>query len=170
MEVLKIPTAREGTILKQVTDLDHKAWLLTNRRFSHPSPPDHPAAPDHQAFKKIKKFWESRADQSLDMGIWDLKSFERVAFIGYVTLAPTTEYNIAEVGVEIAELYRRRGYGSLAIQAIVKYGRSELGYKVIEADILSANRGSRGMIEKLGFELSRESRGHAIYHQSQSQP
>lgn len=171
MEVITIPTERKGSFLRTVTELEDKAWLLTNRPFTHPLPPNKLGAPDYQAFIKLRAVWEKSAANDFNMGIWD-KRPQGIAFAGYVTLKRDQQHKkSAVIGVEIAEKHREKGYASLALNAIMKYGREELGYETYVADILSKNQASRNMVESLGFEfskkLSEQQPGHAIYMHNQ---
>lgn len=169
MATIQIPTSRRGIILSSVTDHEHRGWLLINRNFGHPLQPDQRGAPDYFAFQDLRKQWSKTEPDQLNMGIWDERRPRTPLFAGYVTLKPYNLINqrAAEVGCEIARKLHRHGYASLAISAIMKYGREELGYETVVADILSKNEASCRMVENLGFklspELSREKMGHSIY-------
>ncbi len=164
METLRIPVPEKGILLKNVTELEDKAWMLTHRQFTHPLLPDQMGAPDYYAYRQLRSSWQISDDASLNLGIWDVASFEKYAFIGYATLKPwRNDPKTGEIGCQIASVYQNRGYASIALTALIRFGKTELNYQNFIADILSGNAKSRRLFEKLGFDLIEELGGHSIY-------
>jgi RimJ/RimL family protein N-acetyltransferase len=157
MPALVIPTKREGVFLRSVTEVEDTAWFLTTRKFTHPLAPNKLGALDHGAFRQLQ--FERRRENrenpdTLNMGIWDRKTFNRLAFIGYAALYPDkTDEKVAEVGCRIAKQYRGREYATLATQTIIDYARAERGIESITARLKPGNWASLALVERLGFEL-----------------
>jgi RimJ/RimL family protein N-acetyltransferase len=155
-EIIRIPTEREGVILKTATALDDEAYLLVNRPFRAKVRPSDPLAPDNDVFKKLRVL-RSREDPSkLSMSIWDTQRFENSpVFAGFVELRPESEAeNTAKVGAEIAEIYRRYGYAATALRAIMNYGRENLGIDTFKAEVQPSNYASQQLVQRLGFEFT----------------
>lgn len=156
--ILKIPTERDGVILKAVTALDDEAYVLLGRPFRHPAKPSHPTAPDHEAFMRLRKIHKNETFDKLNMGIWDIKSFDLKVFTGYVELRPDNKAeHTATVGCIIAERYRQFGYATTALRAIMQYGRQHLDIETYRAEVGTSNLPSQHMVERLGFECVGES-------------
>ena len=92
----------------------------------------------------------SRDSQPIVLGIYlDVEDLP----IGYVVLKGINmELHTAEFGIAILDKrYRGQGYGWLASDLFIDYAFSELGFKVIAAAVLTSNRKSLNMFERLGF-------------------
>ena len=164
MEIIRIPTEREGVLLKTATELDDKYAVHAARNFYHPLKPDQVGAPDHHAYQALRTIRREADPNELMMGIWDTKGFQNIAFIGFVSLKPYPKLeNAAEVGCEINRDYRHRGYATIAVRGIMKYGRENLGYEDIVARIISKNTAFVNLFEGLGFRLDHEQRGASYY-------
>lgn len=58
----------------------------------------------------------------------------------------------AEIGYEISQPHRRRGYAIEAVKALIEWARREHGVQGFIASVSPGNVASRGLICKLGFE------------------
>lgn len=168
MEVLKLKTEQPGIVLRQVTELEDRAWFLTHRNFTHPESPENMGAPDYAAYQKQRRMWDSCPENQLSMGIWDSGNhFGGLIFAGYVTIKPSEipgHTNDGEVGVQIASQVQGNGYATLGLSALMKYSCQRYGYEHFVADVLAANKPSRNLFTKLGFdECPSPKKGHLTF-------
>jgi L-amino acid N-acyltransferase YncA len=76
-----------------------------------------------------------------------------VAFAATFVYRPRECYaGIAETSVYVSRLYRRRGAGRIALEALIQAAK-EAGYWKLVSRIFPENIASRGLVRKLGFEV-----------------
>ncbi|MDB9518762.1 GNAT family N-acetyltransferase [Roseofilum reptotaenium CS-1145] len=92
----------------------------------------------------------SRSGDPLAFGIYYVTE---ILPIGYAVLKGINwEIGTAEIGIAILdEMYRNRGYGTLAIGQLIDYTFEELNFELIGAAVLVSNRASVNLFQKLGF-------------------
>jgi L-amino acid N-acyltransferase YncA len=74
-----------------------------------------------------------------------------VAFAATFTYRPRECYaGIAEVSVYVARIYRRRGAGRIALEALIQAAK-EAGFWKLLSRIFPENLASRGLVRQLGF-------------------
>jgi RimJ/RimL family protein N-acetyltransferase len=75
--------------------------------------------------------------------------------IGSIDIRPYDEGEPfrGDMGLWIGPPFQGKGYGTLAVQQILKYGFEKLGMQKIEAKIFLGNIASRRIFEKCGFQL-----------------
>jgi len=73
--------------------------------------------------------------------------------VGSASIRPDGQAFRADVGLWVAEQYQGRGYGTLVVRRLIKYGFERLGLEKIEASIFTGNWASRRIFEKNGFLL-----------------
>lgn len=84
-------------------------------------------------------------------GIWTIYHKEKGEIIGRAGLSMREGYNEPELGYVIAKEYRRKGYAEEVCQAILKYGKEELGFRKIQVLTREKNIASLALCKKLGF-------------------
>jgi L-amino acid N-acyltransferase YncA len=73
------------------------------------------------------------------------------AFAATFTYRPRECYaGIAEVSVYVARIYRRRGAGRIALEALIQAAK-EAGFWKLLSRIFPENAASRGLVRQLGF-------------------
>ena len=73
--------------------------------------------------------------------------------IGYINFhGPPSPEGWAEVGYEILEPYRRRGYATEAVKALFDWAHREHGVGRFRASVSPHNETSLALIKRLGFE------------------
>jgi [ribosomal protein S5]-alanine N-acetyltransferase len=76
---------------------------------------------------------------------------------GTVGLVITSyEHRTAEFGIVVGRAYWGKGLGTTAAQLVTRYGFDTLGLAEIQAEVLQRNIASLRLLEKTGFERSRE--------------
>lgn len=92
----------------------------------------------------------SRAGDPLAFGIYHVT---QTLPIGYVVLKGINwEIGSAEIGIAILdEIYRNKGYGTLAITQLIDHTFHELDFQLIGAAVLVSNIASVNLFQKLGF-------------------
>lgn len=86
-------------------------------------------------------------------GMWvviEKKSREMIGRAGF-GIADYLDFSEIDLGYLIGKPYRRQGYGEEACRAVLAYGKKVLEFPRVSAYIDGENRGSRHLIEKLGF-------------------
>lgn len=73
----------------------------------------------------------------------------KIGLIDYYDYHPL--HQRAAIGIVIAEEFRRKGYGTKAIELIIKHGKTFLGLHQVYAEIPEYNIASVQLFEKCGF-------------------
>jgi RimJ/RimL family protein N-acetyltransferase len=92
----------------------------------------------------------SKAGKKLNLGL-ALKESGQV--VGVFSLTLQKNLLIAETGYWIGKKYWRQGFGSEALQLILKFGFKNLKLKKIFAKVLKGNPSSAVLLEKNGFKF-----------------
>lgn len=133
--------------LNEVKTKDQVEWLRLQRndpeqyRYFRQ---DKPITPEQQT-----KWWRYLDKTRVKLFIIE-KSGEQ---IGYVGFNPLNRYaKNAEFGIFILKKYHKKGYGSIALKALLKYGFEDLGLASIYSDTLNyPNENRFQFFLKLGF-------------------
>lgn len=89
-------------------------------------------------------------------GMWSVVHKETGRVMGRAGLSWREGYDIPELGFMIEVAYQRQGYAAEVCQAIIEYGRVELGFEKIQALVKAQNEASVQLCRKLGFERKDE--------------
>lgn len=157
-ESLRLPTERQGVILKTATILDDEAWLLAKRHYKHRSRPRERNAPEYYyEFSDLRRRRSLEDPQKLNMGIWDTDTYGLIVFAGFVSLQTNTNSrDFGRLDCNIVEQYRRSGYATTALQAIMKFGREYLDIDTFKGVVPKSNQAGHILAAKLEFEVAEE--------------
>ena len=109
-----------------------------------------PMATPEQAVQKVRGVQSAFAQHSgVRWAITSRANGELLGTGGFWRLV--TEHDRAEIGYELARAHWGRGVMTEALGAILGFGFGAMGLHSVEAHIHPANRGSRRVLEKLGF-------------------
>ena len=91
-----------------------------------------------------------------DFGVFAAHEKDGGAFIGWFLLRPEWEGPLteAELGYRLRQAAWGRGYATEGSRALVGKAFAELGVRMVWADTMSVNQGSRNVMEKLGMTLA----------------
>lgn len=84
-------------------------------------------------------------------GMWTVLEKTGGKVIGRAGLSWREGYDIPELGFVIGVPWQRQGYACEVCQAILDYGKKELGFTEFQALVMVGNEKSRALCEKLGF-------------------
>lgn len=84
-------------------------------------------------------------------GMWTVLEKKGGKVIGRAGLSWREGYDIPELGFVIGVPWQRQGYACEVCQAILDYGKKELGFSHFQALVMVGNEKSRALCEKLGF-------------------
>lgn len=84
-------------------------------------------------------------------GMWTVLEKKGGKVIGRAGLSWREGYDIPELGFVIGVPWQRQGYACEVCQAILDYGKKELGFSHFQALVMAGNERSRALCEKLGF-------------------
>lgn len=84
-------------------------------------------------------------------GMWTVLEKKGGKVIGRAGLSWREGYDIPELGFVIGVPWQRQGYACEVCQAILDYGKKELGFTDFQALVMMGNEKSRALCEKLGF-------------------
>lgn len=84
-------------------------------------------------------------------GMWTVIENNSGNVIGRAGIVWREGFEIPELGFVIGVPYQRKGYAYEVCQAILAYGKKELGFDRIQAIIMEENEKSKALCEKLGF-------------------
>ncbi|MFI2644478.1 GNAT family N-acetyltransferase [Streptomyces sp. NPDC018610] len=91
-----------------------------------------------------------------DLGLFAAHEKDGGAFIGWFILRPEAEGPLDEVelGYRLRQSAWGKGYATEGSRALLGKAFTELGVRVVWAETMSVNRGSRNVMEKLGMTLA----------------
>ncbi len=73
-------------------------------------------------------------------------------FIGYIKLSRIRWFNRkCELSIMIKREYQSKGYGSAALESIIKYAFEKMNLHRLEAEVIEFNTPSIKLVEKFGF-------------------
>lgn len=99
-------------------------------------------------FMEFLKYTE-KSDEELELGIFDIKTNQ---FIGMCTLENINrEYGVCELGYWLDKAYVGKGYMTECVKAIIQYAKNEINMKSINAFVITENKKSIALLERLGF-------------------
>lgn len=84
-------------------------------------------------------------------GMWTVWEKESGKVIGRAGLNLREGYDVPELGFVIGVPWQGQGYAYEVCQAILKYGKEELGFTCFQVLIMAGNHNSKSLCEKLGF-------------------
>ena len=130
------------SITDNINDLAVSRWLLVV-----PYPYSLKDAKDW--ISQNRRSWKKKKPDGYHFGI-ELKSEKRI--IGGIGLFAIHEFSgYAEVGYWLGRKYHRKGYGSEALAAILRFAFTRLKFRRLEAGVFKGNPGSGKLLEKFGF-------------------
>lgn len=110
----------------------------------------------HPSTDKGKEFWREFAIRRrqlamrpnvLALGIWDDRQL-----VGELDILPISDDGLAvEIGYDILEAFRRKGYATLAARAAADYAISERGVEDVFAKTSLSNHASQAVLRRAGF-------------------
>jgi ribosomal-protein-alanine N-acetyltransferase len=83
--------------------------------------------------------------------MWAIAERNGGSFIGEVKMFAFVYQSKAEIAYWLTDRYRRKGYGSEAVEAVVRFGFDVLGLHRVEAYAQPSNTGSCALLSKIGF-------------------
>ncbi|MFH8338444.1 GNAT family N-acetyltransferase [Streptomyces sp. AM6-12] len=91
-----------------------------------------------------------------DLGLFAAHEKDGGAFIGWFILRPEAEGPLDEVelGYRLRQAAWGKGYATEGSRALLRKAFTELGVRMVWADTMSVNRGSRNVMEKVGMTLA----------------
>ena len=84
-------------------------------------------------------------------GMWTVLEKESGAIIGRAGISWREGYDVPELGFVIAVPYQGKGYAYEVCQAILEYGKKELGFNEYQVLVMEGNTKSEALCQKLGF-------------------
>ncbi|HEX4886553.1 MAG TPA: GNAT family N-acetyltransferase [Luteibaculaceae bacterium] len=118
---------------------DRDLWAVSNTRNPYSKRTLEQYAAEHHDIFADKQFrWVISANEK-PVGCLDLFEFDPF-------------HSRAGVGIAIDRPYRRNGFAETAIQLIMQRAKSDLGCRLLYANIASDNPTSAALFEKLGFQ------------------
>ncbi|CAG7650047.1 GNAT family N-acetyltransferase [Actinacidiphila bryophytorum] len=91
-----------------------------------------------------------------DLGLFAAYEKDGGAFAGWFCLRPEPDgpRDEAELGYRLRQASWGRGYATEGSRALLHKGFTELGMRMVWAETMTVNRGSRNVMEKLGMTLT----------------
>ncbi len=127
-------------VVKNMNNLEVSKWLLV-------VPYPYTLKDAKEWIKRNRKKWRMKKKDDSTFGI-ELKEEGNV--IGGIGIHSVDKYS-AEVGYWLGENYHRKGYGSEALEAVIRFAFNHLRLKRIEAGVFAGNPSSGKLLEKFGF-------------------
>ncbi|MDE6747970.1 MAG: GNAT family N-acetyltransferase [Lachnospiraceae bacterium] len=87
-------------------------------------------------------------------GMWTVLEKSSGKVIGRAGISWREGFDIPELGFVIAVPYQHQGYAYEVCNAILEYGKTELGFTCIQALVMEENESSKSLCRKLGFKYS----------------
>lgn len=154
-----------GVTLRPPRQGDYGAWSELRDRSRGFLQPWEPAWPEddltRQAYKRRLAVYAREMDLGTAYPFFVFRD-EDDALVGGVTLS-NIRRGVAETGTLgywIGQPYVRRGHASAAVAAIGRFAFERLNLHRVEAACLPSNAGSRGVLERCGFELEGRARAY----------
>lgn len=85
-------------------------------------------------------------------GMWTVLEKNSGEVIGRAGISWREGFDIPELGFVIAVPYQHQGYAYEVCQAILEYGKEELGFTCVQALVMEGNESSKALCHRLGFE------------------
>jgi len=150
MSAFRVPTTDQHLELLQITsEAEIAAWCEQTRTRPSKLKPDHWRAPDHDEYQTCRKLYMPEyGSKFVKMGL-----HHKSEIIGLFSLWKTGSARAAEIQYSIAPKYQQKGFGTLAVKAMVQFGTEELGFNEIVAYITRSNLASQKVVERSGFAL-----------------
>ena len=155
----------DGVTLRPPRQGDYAAWSQLRDRSRHFLQPWEPAWPEDDLTRPAYKRRLAIYAREMDLGTaypFFVFRDEDDTRVGGVTLS-NIRRGVAETGTLgywIGQPYVRRGHASAAVAAITRFAFDRLNLHRVEAACLPSNAGSRGVLERCGFELEGKARAY----------
>ena len=154
----------QGVILRSPHASDYAAWSALRGLSRGHLQPWEPAWPEDDltraAFRRRLSIYERERELGNAWPFFIFDHQDRLA--GGITLS-NIRRGVAETGTLgywIGQPYVRRGHASAAVAAITRFAFDRLNLHRVEAACLPSNAGSRGVLERCGFELEGKARAY----------
>lgn len=128
-------------IVENINNLNVTKWLLV-------VPYPYTLKDSKKWIKENKKKWKKKKKESYGFGI-ELR--EEKSIIGGIGIHNFNKFQgKASIGYWIGEKYHKKGYGTEALDALLKFAFNKLKLRKIEAGVFAGNPSSGKLLEKFG--------------------
>ena len=112
-----------------------------------------PTPPETVRERHVPNILAKNAKWDHKLGLFPAHEKDGGAFIGWFILRPEVDGPLdeAELGYRLRQAAWGKGYATEGSQALLRKGFGELGLRLVFADTMFVNRGSRNVMEKLGM-------------------
>src|SRR5690348_15555491 len=112
-----------------------------------------PTAPEHYRERGLRNILAGYERWGGNLGLFAAYDKEHGAFVGWFLLRPEPEGPLDEVelGYRLRQAAWGRGYATEGSRALLRKAFTELGVRMIWAETMSVNHGSRNIMAKLGM-------------------
>ncbi|WP_296814659.1 GNAT family protein [Brevundimonas sp.] len=155
----------DGVTLRPPRQGDYPAWSQLRDRSRHFLQPWEPAWPEddltRQAYKRRLAIYAREMDLGTAYPFFVFRDEDDV-LVGGVTLS-NIRRGVADTGTLgywIGQPYVRQGHASAAVGAVTRFAFDRLNLHRVEAACLPSNAGSRGVLQRCGFELEGRARAY----------
>lgn len=107
---------------------------------------------DREEEKAYLEDYRKRVYGFYGYGIWTVLEKESGKVIGRAGISWREGYDVPELGYVIAVPFQGKGYAYEVCQAILEYGKKELGFYEYQVLIMEGNERSEDLCRKLGFQ------------------
>jgi RimJ/RimL family protein N-acetyltransferase len=141
--LLRFPTSKDASaITENIKDFD----VI---RFTAHVPHPYSIKDAKQYIRYCRKQIAQQPILSYDFAIEHRKEKKVIGGSGLMKIDSFT--GKADIGYWLGKKYWRQGYGSEAVEAIIKFAFGKLGLQRLEAPIYKENIASQALVKKLGF-------------------
>ncbi len=130
---------------------------------------------DKQITKYMENLYENREDEIAytkeyirchygfyDFGMWIVEEKKTGHIIGRAGFDMRQGYEIPELGFMIARNKQRSGYAREVCEALLIYGKDQLGFECVGAFTNPENSAAIGLLSKLGFVYQQEKKTESV--------
>lgn len=138
--------------LRLAVDIDAGSGL-DGEAYSHPYSRSEPLDLDEARAREITR-WSTSIDEPEWRRAWGL--LDGADLVGHVYVAGgaiRSALHRVAVGIGVVQSHRRRGGGTLLLQAAIDWASSEPGIDWIDLDVFSDNRVARALYARHGFQV-----------------
>ena len=111
--------------------------------------------PDPEDEKRYMKDYIDKVYGFTGFGVWSIIEKETDELIGRAGLSIRKGFDYPEIGFLISKSRQNMGYAKEVISAVLDYGKSVLGFGLVQALVKKGNIISINLLKKLGFRIER---------------